>query len=70
LLGYTCLVPEAAKVGDCICVILGVNVPFVIRKYRDNHILVRECYVQGIMEAEAVTKVRSGIFDVSSLRLV
>jgi hypothetical protein len=70
LLGYTCLVPEAAKVGDCICVILGVNVPFVIRKCGDNHILVGECYVQGLMQAEAITKVRSGIFDVGSFRLV
>jgi hypothetical protein len=69
-LGYTCLVPEAAKVGDCICVILGVNVPFVIRKSGDNHILVGECYVQGLMEAEAVTKMRSGIFKSSTLRLV
>ncbi|KAH7348375.1 heterokaryon incompatibility protein-domain-containing protein [Rhexocercosporidium sp. MPI-PUGE-AT-0058] len=55
--GYIGVCPESAQIGDCVVVILGCEVPLVLRPYEDNKenfIVVGECYVPGIMNAEAI----------------
>ena len=51
--GYLAAVPLTTKVGDCIAVLAGGRVPFVLRPTGDHYRLVGPCYVHGIMEGEA-----------------
>ncbi|GME28878.1 uncharacterized protein K452DRAFT_353118 [Neofusicoccum parvum] len=53
--GYLGLLPRQTKPGDVVCILLGCNVPFIIRKAdKGMYRLVGECYVHGIMEGEVV----------------
>ncbi|KAK1674168.1 heterokaryon incompatibility protein-domain-containing protein [Colletotrichum godetiae] len=53
--GRLCLVPREAKVGDSVCLLLGSEVPFVIRPTRSGmYELIGDAYVSGIMDGEAV----------------
>ena len=52
--GYCGLVPEIAKVGDCLCVLFGCDVPVVLRKTGDWYTFIGECYIQRLMDGEAV----------------
>jgi hypothetical protein len=48
-------VPKITEIGDRICVIRGANVPYVLRpKENGKFALVGECWVQGLMEGEAL----------------
>ena len=51
---YMLLAPIGTKVGDKICVIHGLPVPFIIRPKGDMFLLVGECYVQGVMDGEVM----------------
>ncbi|KAH8751883.1 heterokaryon incompatibility protein-domain-containing protein [Hyaloscypha finlandica] len=61
--GYMGMGPEIMEKEDMICVILGCNVPLVLRKVRDHYLLVGECFVWGLMDGEAVRdkKLRHGL---------
>ena len=39
---------------DLICVLLGANVPFIIRRVHDHYILLSDAYVEGLMHGEAI----------------
>ncbi|KAI1360583.1 heterokaryon incompatibility protein-domain-containing protein [Xylaria arbuscula] len=45
--------PEALQPDDVVC-ILPSEVPFVMRSTNDHHILVGECYLDGIMNGECM----------------
>jgi hypothetical protein len=54
------LAPKLVREGDLICILYGVSVPVVLRKFSDNkekdmkcYILIGECYVHGMMDGEA-----------------
>lgn len=56
--GYMGLTHGSNKVGDKVYVLLGGEMPFVLRP-KDSHFLFRgEAYVHGIMDGEALTKAR------------
>ncbi|KAK1966578.1 hypothetical protein LY78DRAFT_42103 [Colletotrichum sublineola] len=58
--GRFCMAPREARVGDVICVLLGSEVPFVIRPTRRGmYEMIGEAYVSGIMDGEAL----SGRYD-------
>lgn len=47
--------PIMLEVGDIVCVLLGGNLPFVLRnRDNDEYCLVGESYVHGLMDGEAV----------------
>jgi hypothetical protein len=53
--GYMGRVPYGSAVGDVICILLGGNVPFVIRECGEGCFrLIGECYIHGIMDGEAM----------------
>ncbi len=52
--GYMGMGPVAMKDGDVICVVLGCNVPLVLRKEANYFLLVGECFVWGLMDGEAM----------------
>jgi WD repeat-containing protein 55 len=51
---YMGLFPRGTKLGDQVCVFLGSQVPFVVRRQEmgDSYQLVGECYIHGIMHGE------------------
>jgi hypothetical protein len=51
--GFLASVPYTTEVGDCIAVLAGGRVPFVLRRTADYYRLIGPCYVHGIMEGEA-----------------
>ncbi|KAK6824580.1 hypothetical protein PG987_012074 [Apiospora arundinis] len=50
--GYIGLGHPDAAVGDMVAVLRGGPVPYVLRGNKENHTLVGECYVHGIMDGE------------------
>jgi hypothetical protein len=64
--GYLGLVSDVTAVGDIISVFHGGDVPFVIRKAEEHHLLIGTCYVHGIMSGEAVT---SGDYKIQQIVL-
>jgi hypothetical protein len=48
-------VPELAECGDEVHIVNGAKIPFVMRLAEGRYRLIGECWVQGIMEGEALT---------------
>lgn len=48
------LVPDHAEIGDCICVLLGCDVPVILRQVEDHQIFIGESYVRGLMQGQAI----------------
>ena len=59
-MGITLGVPRA---GDCVCVLLGGDTPFVMRPKGDDWEFLAESYVHGIMDGEAMSKTREPGFE-------
>ena len=58
--GYMGIGPALLGKGDVVCVLLGCNVPFVLREVEGHHILVGHCFVLGLMDGEAMEAVEDG----------
>ncbi|KAH7881901.1 heterokaryon incompatibility protein-domain-containing protein [Phlebopus sp. FC_14] len=58
-MGYVGVAPRTANIGDWVCVLLGGELPFVLREMEDGHFrMVGECFLQGIMDGEIMEQVR------------
>ena len=52
--GYIGLAPRSAQPGDQVCVLLGCNVPMLLRPAANSQYeVVGSCYVHGLMDGEA-----------------
>ena len=58
--GQMGLGPRLTRPGDLVCVLLGSQVPFVLRQVGDCSVVVGECYCHGVMEGEAVRGLDEG----------
>lgn len=60
--GHMGLGPRLIEPGDLVCVLLGSQVPFVLRRKvdHDGYVLVGECYCHGVMNGEAVRGLDEG----------
>jgi hypothetical protein len=56
--GLLGLGPEGLKDGDCIMVLLGGPVPYVLRREESRYRFIGECYVFGAMSGEALSHLR------------
>ncbi|KAF9699596.1 hypothetical protein EKO04_002513 [Ascochyta lentis] len=54
---------------DRICVILGANVPFILREVEDHFVLISDAYVEGLMYGEAIEMMQQGILDVVTVEI-
>jgi len=52
--GYFCLAKRDVQDGDIIAVVIGSDMPLILRPYLDGYKLVGEVYVYGIMHGELV----------------
>ena len=59
-MGITMGVPRD---GDCVCILLGGDTPFVIRPKGDEWQFIAEAYVHGIMDGEAMSRTREPGFE-------
>lgn len=58
------------KEGDCVCVLLGGDTPFLLRRNGDVWKFVAEAYVYGIMDGEAMERTREDGFEYEDFMLV
>jgi hypothetical protein len=59
--------PADAEPGDEICVILGLVVPFVVRRVADKpdqYTLIGECYIDGYMDDDHLERPHSRLKDI------
>ena len=55
--GYIGLVPVAAQCGGFVCILLGCNIPMILRQANYGHFeVIGGSYLQGFMEGKAVKK--------------
>ncbi|KAH8899124.1 HET-domain-containing protein [Thozetella sp. PMI_491] len=56
--GYMALVGRSSKPGDHVCIFSGAQVPYVLRtaEQSDTYRLIGSCYVQGVMDGEAMRR--------------
>ena len=47
--GYVGLAPHDTREGDLVFVVMGVDVPYILRPYDDGYELIGEAYVQGVV---------------------
>ena len=59
--GYMGLGPKDIQNGDTVSVLLGGQVPFILRELDDTYMLIGESYVHGIMYGEALDDADSEI---------
>jgi hypothetical protein len=52
--GWLGMAPHGTREGDIVFVAVGADVPYILRACEDGYELVGECYVQGIMDGEAM----------------
>jgi hypothetical protein len=52
--GWLGLAPRGTREGDVVFVAVGADVPYILRACEDGYELIGECYVQGIMDGEAM----------------
>ena len=60
---YMGLAPAKAQDGDKICILLGGQVPYVLREQDEHYVLIGECYFHGIMKGEALQGTESDLQD-------
>ncbi|KAI1359683.1 heterokaryon incompatibility protein-domain-containing protein [Xylaria arbuscula] len=52
-------VPQTSQPGDCVCILVGGEVPFVVRPTGPGtYTIVGECYVDGVMDGEIMEEKR------------
>jgi hypothetical protein len=52
--GYLCLVPQHAKAGDVVVILVDCSAPVVLRQRETGYEFIGTCYVHGIMDVEAM----------------
>lgn len=52
--GFVGLGPPDIQQGDAVAILLGADVPFILRRQGDHYTLVGDCYVHGIMQGELI----------------
>jgi hypothetical protein len=63
--GRVGLVPAETQPGDFLCLVMGLDVPFVLRQFdADLYILVGEAYINGAMDGEILVNGGIGTRDI------
>jgi len=67
--GFVVAGPDAALVGDMVVVLLGCDIPVLLRKDGDEVRLVGECYCHRIMKGEMMEALDAGTVDLVEFAL-
>ena len=68
--GILCLAPDEVKFGDTVAILLGCNYPVLLRPFEDGYKYVGECYVDVIMNGEAVEAADRGECEIEDVVLL
>lgn len=68
--GYLGWGPPGMEDGDVVSVIIGCDVPVVLRRVDDHYIHIGPCWVLGLMNGEALEKASAGLVEFSDFDLV
>jgi len=68
--GYMGLVPPQSAIGDIICLFFGLATPFIIRPVENGYIVIGDCYVQGLMDGEAMKQLEDDAIDITQFCLI
>ncbi|KAE9366588.1 HET-domain-containing protein [Stipitochalara longipes BDJ] len=68
--GYLGIASWKAEVGDTICVLVGGQMPFVLKEQDGHYIMIGECYIHGIMDGEGVPKLKTEVEEEASHYIV
>jgi hypothetical protein len=64
------LVPPQSAIGDIICLFFGLATPFIIRPVENGYIVIGDCYVQGLMDGEAMKQLEDDAIDITQFCLI
>ena len=54
--GYLGLEPENVRTADLVTIMMGSQVPLVLREVRENYLFVGNAFIDGIMDGEALAE--------------
>jgi hypothetical protein len=54
--GYVGLTAEHVERGDRVVILMGSQLPFILRKVDSHYVLIGEAYVHSIMDGEALVE--------------
>jgi hypothetical protein len=68
--GSFLMAPSPTHKGDIVCVLIGCDMPVILRKRSENHyIFIGECYAHGIMQGEAMKELAEGKYMKKEFRI-
>lgn len=68
--GFLGLAPNEIKIGDTVAIILGCNYPVLLRPFDNGFKYVGECYIDGMMEGEAIEAANNGQYQIEDIVLL
>jgi hypothetical protein len=67
--GFMGFGPQGIESGDTICVLLGCDVPLILRKVDKHYVLRGECFMLGLMDGEAIDALDEGIMSLEEVEV-
>lgn len=67
--GYIAVVPQSGVRGDVIAVFLGCSCPILLRPLGQRYKVVNHCYVQGLMNGEAIRDLQGGHSELTEVAI-
>ncbi len=68
--GYIGLTDSHSRHTDLIVVLFGASVPMTLRKVRAYYKLIREAYVHGFIDGEAIQLMKDGELEVHTIEII
>ncbi|KAI7497721.1 hypothetical protein KC367_g5675 [Hortaea werneckii] len=68
--GYMAVLPFEARTRDRVAVFLGCSCPILLRSTARGYKVVYACYVQGLMDGEAISMLHSGRLTSEMIKLI
>lgn len=66
--GYIGIGPPEVQKGDKVCVLLGCDIPLIIRPGADHYEVVGDCFVYGIMKGEVMKDIEESKLKLETFR--
>jgi hypothetical protein len=67
--GYIGVGPPTVQKGDKICILLGCDIPLIIRPIDNHYIVVGDCFVYGIMKGEVIKDIEESRLNLETFTL-
>ncbi len=68
--GYLGLAAEAIQEGDVVAILCGCSFPVVLRRVGNSFVYIGECYVDGLMDGEAIDAAERGEHEFVTIDIV